>query len=412
MTYKKSNLVHLARALYDIRMKLSIDVNAKEILRLLWQHKALSRWELHELTNNTPNQVGNDVAELIKQGFLRQRVPDIVGPGRPRVPLEIDPSRRYVLGVAIRPGHVELARLNLRGETLDHPLQSKPVISNAVVPTACELIRANISSGCVAIGLSTPGFVDSDHRQIISSSAVAGEGPVELEPLYTAAVGVPITLENDMHALAARWLLTNEDSGREDVILVFIEDGQLGAAVLVNGQPNRGCVVGANDLGHTRFFTKTEKCFCGRYGCLERICSTPFLSGIDGKTQSLLERVKTLRHWPEALALRKMTRYLAVGMANAANFMHPDRMVLVSPFTRYPLFRDALIGLVRRNLLTGLVDRIDFDVWEQPSTEHAETAGWLALVALYRDGWNRVSPVAAEITEIPRTKPKYRRPAG
>ncbi|EQD32844.1 transcriptional regulatory protein, partial [mine drainage metagenome] len=95
---------------------MDVDSNEKQILKLLWRHKALSRWEIHELTNNTPNQVGTDAAELIKQGLLRERIPNIAGPGRPRVPLEIDPSRRYVLGLAIRPGHVELARLNLRGD--------------------------------------------------------------------------------------------------------------------------------------------------------------------------------------------------------------------------------------------------------------------------------------------------------
>ena len=371
-------------------MKLSIDVNAKEILRLLWQHKALSRWELHELTNNTPNQVGNDVAELIKQGFLRQRVPDIVGPGRPRVPLEIDPSRRYVLGVAIRPGHVELARLNLRGDMLGRQLRVDVAAPDRLVPAVCGLVRKHLGGDCIGIGLSTPGFVDPNHYQIFSSSVLAGQGPVELAPIYVAAEGVATILENDMHALAARWLLTHEAGADEDAVLVFVDDGELGAAALVNGQPNRGCVVGANDLGHTRFLIKTELCYCGHYGCLERICSTPFLKKLDGTNQSLLDRVASVRQLAADPALRKMTRYLATGLANAANFMHPNRLVLVSQFTRYPSFSDSLVRLVRRRLLAGILDRIRIDLWDQPSTNNGETAGWLALAALYRDGWNRV----------------------
>ncbi len=373
-----------------MRMKQSINAKEKEILRLLWRHKALSRWEIHERTGNTPNQVGLDVGRLIKRGLLRERIPDIAGPGRPRVPLEIDPLRRYVLGLAIRPGHVELARLNLRGDMLGRQLQVDVASSDRLVLAVCELIRKHIGPDCTGIGLSTPGFVDPDHHHIFSSSVLASQGPVKLVPIYVAAGEVAIILENDMHALAARWLLTHEAEADEDTVLVFIEDGELGSAVLINGQPNRGCVVGANDLGHTRFLIKTELCHCGHHGCLERICSTPFLKKLDGKNHSLLERVVSVRQLAADPALRKMTRYLATGLANAANFMRPNRLVVVSQFTRYPSFSDPLVRLVRRRLLAGIVDRVQIDLWDQPGTNNGETAGWLALAALYRDGWNRV----------------------
>ena len=85
-----------------------------------------------------------------------------------------------------------------------------------------------------------------------------------------------------------------------------------------------------------------------------------------------------------------MTRYLATGLSNAANFMRPNRLVVVSQFTRYSSFSDPLVRLVRRRLLAGIVDRVQIDLWDQPGTNNGETAGWLALAALYRDGWNRV----------------------
>ena len=371
-------------------MTVNIEANEQRILELLWQRKALSRWEIHELIGVTPNEAGREVAKLIKSGLLRERVPNVVGPGRPRVPVEIDPVRRYVLGLAIRPGHIESARLNLLGGVLGRQTRVDVPSRDQVIPSVCRLVQEHTGKNCVGIGLSTPGFVDPDQHQIIASAAVAGETPVELEPVYAAADGIPVTLENDMHALAARWLMTHEAFGKEDVILAFIEDGELGAAVLVNGRPNRGCVVGANDLGHMRFFVKSDLCSCGHYGCLERICSTSFLNALDGKDQNLLERVAAFRRLEDSPALRKMTRYLAAGLANAANFMHPDRVVLVSPLNRYPLYRDVLVSLVRRRLLSGLVERVQFDIWDQPGGNNGETAGWLALVGFYDAGWNRV----------------------
>jgi predicted NBD/HSP70 family sugar kinase len=371
-------------------MAMKLDANERLILRLIWQRRALSRWELHELTSSTPNQVGLDAGRLVKRGLLRERIPDITGPGRPRVPLEIDPSRRYVLGLALRPGHIECARLNLLGAMLGRQIRVDIAVPDRMIPSACELVKAHVGPDCIGVGLSTPGFVDLDQRQILSSSAMAGKVPVALAPVYSASGAIPVTLENDMHALAARWLMTHEAFGKEDVVLVFIQDGELGAAVLIDGQPNRGCAVGANDLGHMRVMVRTELCHCGHYGCLERICSTAFLRNLDGNGESLLNRLASIRTLSTDPSLKKMTRYLATGLANAANFMRPNRLVLVSQFIRYPVFSDALTRFVRRRLLAGIADRIQIDLWDQPGASNGETAGWLALASLYRDGWNRM----------------------
>ena len=186
-------------------MTVNIEANEQRILELLWQRKALSRWEIHELIGVTPNEAGREVAKLIKSGLLRERVPNVVGPGRPRVPVEIDPTRRYVLGVAIRPGHIELGRLNLLGGLLGPQTRVDVPNRDQVIPCACRLVKEHTSKNCVGIGLSTPGFVDPDQHKIITSAAVVGETSVELEPVYAAADGIPVTLENDMHALAAHW---------------------------------------------------------------------------------------------------------------------------------------------------------------------------------------------------------------
>ena len=114
-------------------MSVNIEANEQRILELLWQRKALSRWEIHELTGVTPNEAGREVAKLIKSGLLRERVPNVVGPGRPRVPVEIDPVRRYVLGLAIRPGHIESARLNLLGGV---PGRQTPILPGKIATPA------------------------------------------------------------------------------------------------------------------------------------------------------------------------------------------------------------------------------------------------------------------------------------
>src|SRR6186713_1352854 len=103
-----------------------LDSRQRELLRLIWRESRLSRWELHQLTGVNPNAVGAEAAALLEMGILREAAPEPVGQGRPRVPLEIDTAARDVVGLALSPGQVDVARLNLRGQLLG-ATQSKTI---------------------------------------------------------------------------------------------------------------------------------------------------------------------------------------------------------------------------------------------------------------------------------------------
>ena len=355
----------------------------REALRFLWRQGRLSRWELHEQTGVNPNAVGLDVADLLNRGIVRECPSTPHRPGRPRVPLEIDPERRHVVGVSLEPHRAEAGRLNLRGELLGKINAKEVEDPDKVVAAARRLCTELIDERTLAIGLSTTGWVDQTRHSF--SAALPGRRAVSLKPIYEAASDLPIILENDMHALAARWLLAHHNEAREDVLLVYIGDGQLGAAILIDGHPNRGSASGANELGHTRFFVETDLCFCGHTGCLERICSTPFLHRRGGPDGTLLERSRAFDGSDAPVAA--VINYLAMALANAVNFIRPNRLVLVSELTRCPAFCDQLTRLVRSRLLVEALEHLRLDVWDQPATQSAENAGWLALASLYREGW-------------------------
>jgi predicted NBD/HSP70 family sugar kinase len=82
-----------------------------------------------------------------------------------------------------------------------------------------------------------------------------------------------------------------------------------------------------------------------------------------------------------------------MGLANAVNFIRPNRLVVTSEMTRYPEFMDALLRSTRARLLGELVKRVRIDMWDQAGAQSAETAGWLALASLYREGWQRAPVV-------------------
>lgn len=356
------------------------------LLRAIWRSGQLSRRDLHDATGVRPNTVGSDVAVLLAQNILRECRSTISGRGRPQVPLEIDPNHRQVAGLAIRPGYIEAGQLNLLGRPAAQVRLKTSVDPTELLNTLRDVLRKNISDLTLAVGISAPGFVDSNRGALLSGSAVPGGGPLNLQPAFKAAGSTPILLENDMHALAARWLLAHQAEPHEDVLLVYFEDGQLGSALLVNGRPNRGCVVGANELGHTRFPVETDICFCGHMGCLERICSTSFLLRTSRALGTLPERAA--RFNGTDTAMKRMLDLLAMGLANAVNFTRVNRLVLVSELNRHAQFVQYLTTAIRAHVLNEIMERVRLDFWDQPAARSAETAGWLALASFYYEGWN------------------------
>ena len=345
-----------------------LDTREREILRLLWRGGRLSRWELHRQTGVNPNAVGVDVAGLLKQGIIRECPSAVAGPGRPRIPLEIDPAVRHVVGLAFSPGRVEAGRLSLRGQLLGRPISRSTSSPAKTIAAAQSLLRESISEQTLGVGVSVTGFVDPTHRATLLSSSFAGPDGASLQPLYEVAGELPVILENNMHAMAAWWLLMHQADADEDVLLVSINDGQLGAALLIDGRPNRGCATGANELGHTRFFLETEMCYCGHTGCLERIVSTEFLRRRGIANGTIFEHAS---HYgaangsadpAAAKVIDEIVDYLSAGLANAVNFIRPNRLVLASELTRYPAFIDALVRSVRGRLLRELVKRVRIDM--------------------------------------------------
>jgi hypothetical protein len=54
---------------------------------------------------------------------------------------------------------------------------------------------------------------------------------------------------------------------------------------------------------------------------------------------------------------------------------------------RFPVFADALVRSTRSLLLATIAERVSVDFWDEPATNTAETAGWLALAAIFYRGW-------------------------
>ncbi len=377
---------------------------------MVYRHHQVSRSDLHELTGIRLNTIGDDTAALLERGVLRVCDVQVQGRGRPRVPLEIDPEKRHVLGVAMSRAGVEVGRVNLLGKLMDEPVVRATQGRAEALEAAVELLETQLNNQTLAVGLTAPGFIDLATGQMLFSPTVSSGKPVSLQPIYDAAGQVPIALENDAVALAARWALTHradaENSG--DVLIVRLGDGRMGSTLLVNGRPNRGSVTGANELGHTRLPVEAPLCFCGQVGCLERICSSEYLTMIDGSNTPLPQR--TADYDGSDDAVNRMMDLLAIGLSNAVNFTRVSRLVLASELTACDAFTQALTDRVRTLTLSQLEQRLRIDLWDRAESQPARVAASLVLAHLYTSRWASLVTVGGEISGSDGSgKPKNKR---
>ena len=354
-------------------------LHGRRVLGLLATEGSASRERLHNLSGLHRSLVGETVRRLMDDGLVHVGQPRIKGRGRPQTPIALDPSRRVVLGIAIDPGSITVCRVNLLGNPIETP--TVHMLTGGVDPIklAAALIRELSHQSLLAISISVTGVIDAARSVILESSALSG-APVELRPLRNAARGIPLVLENDLHALAQHWRMRHDTEDHEDVLLVRLEDGAIGAAFIIQGRPHAGCVQAASEIGHTRLAIRTRRCYCGRRGCLERVFDSRFARDQDGVARTLAERVAVSGRWDTTMA--RIIDLLGLGIANAAQLTKPHRLVLVSQFSRSSRFRRRLLSVVRREMLASFRERVRLEWCDGPPPDRAVAAAHPALAMI------------------------------
>lgn len=363
---------------------------------MVYRHGQVSRSTLHELTGIRLNSIGEEAGALLERRVLRECDVQALGRGRPRVPLEIDSASRHVLGLAVSRGGVQIGRVGLTGKLIGEPVFQPTEGGAASLQAAAGLLREYLDKDTLAVGLTAPGFIDLTTQTMLFSPTVQSGHSVSFQPIFDVASRVPITLENDAVALAARWALSHRADAETggDVLIVRLGDGRLGSTLLINGQPNRGSVTGANELGHTRLPVDAPRCFCGQVGCLERIFSTEFLTQRDCGNVALADRAAA--YDGSDAAVNEMLELLAIGLSNAVNFTRVSRLVIASELTACTAFTEALTRRVRELTLHQLETRLLIDLWDRTEAQPTRIAASLVLAHMYTSRWASLMTVGGE----------------
>src|ERR1043166_545836 len=173
-------------------------------------------------------------------------------------------------GTAIKAGVVSPSGDVLARDGLATLTQEGP---DAIIPQIAQLIgRMRQGREVVAVGVGMPGTLDVANGIVHAAPNLPGWLEFPLVRKLSAAIGLPVTLENDANCAAIGEHTCGAGAGLQHMVLLTLGTG-IGGGMILGGKLWRGADGAAGEWGHTIVRIGGRRCNCGQFGCLEAYAS-------------------------------------------------------------------------------------------------------------------------------------------
>ncbi|GGM87729.1 ROK family glucokinase [Dactylosporangium sucinum] len=172
-------------------------------------------------------------------------------------------------GTKVLGGVVDSAGDVLAQTRRDTPAQDPGETADRIIEVIRELSAAHPVD---AVGIGAAGWIDAT-RSIVQFAPNLAWRNEPLRDKITAAVGLPVVVENDGNAAAwAEFRFGAAHDADDSMVLITVGTG-IGGGIIIGGNLIRGANGIAGELGHTMMVPSGHPCGCGRHGCLEQYTS-------------------------------------------------------------------------------------------------------------------------------------------
>ncbi len=357
-----------------INVEIMKQFNILSVLNVIRTQGPISRVEIAERIHLSRPSVSEIVRELICNGWVRELPASRTHRGRRPIPLELNPTGRYILGVSIVAFQLTVVLADLTGNVVAEttkPLQPDcdPKFAMDLVSNLCEALisrhminRAKI----LGVGIAMHGMVDPELGRSLYAPHL-GWRNVDVGPYIASRLGLQTFVEadNNATALAELWFGAG---GHANHFVAMVVDYGIGAGIIYNGQLYRGAHHIDGQIGHTSVDEDGPLCACGNFGCLEVMASEPAIarmvtrrirSGEPSKVfvrSSLDLRVLDIKaiyraaHMGDSVSvqvLQTAAKYIGLGMTTLINILNPNSIVLSGGVTQVanvmlPIIQDII----------------------------------------------------------------------
>jgi predicted NBD/HSP70 family sugar kinase len=246
------------------------------MMKLVWQHKRLSKSQFSQYTGLSIPAVSKILDELVNDGKLNHSTENLSNRGLNSGSYQIPPDGDFILCMNVTPTSIESqlcdAQLSPLGEfERIHVNAATPQVLLAAIENIWRHHHKNWPKKTINLALGIHGQVDPVTGVSQTMPQAPWREPIEIKYLLEEKLGITVRVDNDcvMLALAEKW--QNPES-RQDFCVINVDYG-IGSSFVINGQIYRGSLYGSGQIGHTIVNPDGMACDCGRYGCLETVAS-------------------------------------------------------------------------------------------------------------------------------------------
>jgi len=349
---------------------------ALAVTRRLLIHGPQTRGHLGEHLSLSETSISRATRSLVKHGMVVEELLPPSATGRPPRLLSPVPGARHVVGVKLTGDTAYGVVCNLLGEVVHTGRSKLPPAADGVVPVARTVALVNRLVQRLArrvptldaVSVSLGGVVDD--RSIVREGTFLGWRDVDLATQLTAATNVPVSVTNDVTALAREQLWFGAGRTHSTFGLVTVGAG-LGFGVVREGHVVERLIDNGDLLGHAPVDTAGPPCPWGHRGC---VAAYLYREVIEARESAAAGRPVTL---PELMALDRTAPWFlgaarALGhlVATFAGALQTERIVLagedVTALMQSEPFEDTLAERLRDG--PGTTQRCTLDVSTEPLT--------------------------------------------
>jgi glucokinase len=255
---------------------------------------------------------------------------------------------------------------------LDRPLPE-------IIQSTAELIMQLVEKqdldirNAKSIGVASPGAPDAEGTMIMKSY-VTGFQDAHIKEELGKYFKQRVYVENDAHCAALAESVAGAAEDLDYSITINIGTGVAGG-IIINNKIYSGFNGGGAVMAHTVIDKHGKKCYCGRNGCFETVCSAKALIE---QTRELAERDKDSKVWEvcrgDLAMVNELTAYVAmikgdagakeifdeyvdnlsVALINFANLFMPEVIVICGGITD---LGEKLLQPVREKLNAGVFSK-------------------------------------------------------
>ncbi len=186
---------------------------------------------------------------------------------------------KYGFGVDLGGTTVKIAYFNEKGSMLDH--WEIPTVTRCggiqIVPDIAMSIMHYMQAKDVqiddvlGIGIGVPGPVDA--YGVVNKCVNLGWGVFNVQEALSMRTGLPVRAGNDANVAALGEAWKGGGNGCDNMIMATLGTG-VGGGIIIDGKPVSGFHGAGGEIGHLVLEPgETERCGCGKYGCVEQYCS-------------------------------------------------------------------------------------------------------------------------------------------